>query len=233
MPVKDYKAQTVLYETSGSITGDYTNSVSYASIVVSGALSAVKDTSSTAANLTPDEKRFLLMAARGNIRSWLEKGKAMAMPENVPANCMLKRGAFVTLKKHGELRGCIGYINTDKPLIHTVLENSYNAAFLDSRFTPLRLEELKDITIEISVLTEPETVKSPAEIKPGRDGLIIERGKYRGLLLPQVADEHGWDVLTFLGQTCIKAGLPADSWKDRRTRIYRFQAVVFGEGELK
>jgi AmmeMemoRadiSam system protein B/AmmeMemoRadiSam system protein A len=231
LPVTGFKAEKLAYDTSGNITGDYGNSVSYAAILFSGKLAGAaskKDIDSS--NYTAKEKNFLLKAARDNIRSWLTKGRGIRFfPTNVPARLLEKRGVFVTLKKQGDLRGCIGYLTGLKPLVQAVLDNSYNAAFKDPRFNPITADELADITIEISVLTEPVLIKSVDEIKIGRDGLIVERGAYRGLLLPQVATEQGWDRDTFLDHTCLKAGLPAGSWKDGVTKLYRFQAIVFGE----
>jgi MEMO1 family protein len=232
LPVDDFRAERVAYDTSGNITGSYANSVSYEAILFSGRLKGAAPAVGTDAfPLTDGEKQYLLRAARDNIRSWFDKKRGIRFfPTDVPKNCLEKRGVFVTLKKHGELRGCIGYLTGLKPLVQAVLDNSYNAAFKDPRFEPLAADELKDITIEISVLTEPAPVRSADEIRTGRDGLIVERGPYRGLLLPQVAEEQGWDRNRFLDETCRKAGLPAGSWKDGETKIYRFQAIVFGEG---
>ena len=231
LPVTGFKAEKLAYDTSGNITGDYGNSVSYAAILVSGRLEGAalknKDKSSY---YTTEEKNYLLKAARDNIRSWLKKRRGIRFfPNDVPKRLMEKRGVFVTLEKKGNLRGCIGYLTGLKPLVQAVLDNSYNAAFKDPRFPPVTADELSGISIEISVLTEPALVKSADEIKTGRDGIIIERGAYRGLLLPQVATEQGWDRDTFLDHACLKAGLPAGSWKDGVTKIYRFQAIVFGE----
>ncbi|OHD63049.1 MAG: hypothetical protein A2176_09400 [Spirochaetes bacterium RBG_13_51_14] len=182
--------------------------------------------------MTPEDKRFLLKAARDNIRSWLDKGKGIRIfPTDAPKNCMATRGVFVTIKSRGDLRGCVGYPTGIKPIILAVLDNSYNAAFKDPRFEPLTAAELNQITIEISVLTEPVRMRSVEEIQAGRDGIIIERGMNRGLLLPQVAVEQGWDRSTFLGHACMKAGLPPGAWKDGETKIFRFQAVIFGEDE--
>jgi len=230
LPVDNPVINKIMYDTSGNVTGDYKNSVSYASILFCGSLqSGDKTVTGTGVTILTDaEKEFLLKAARVNIVSYLKKGKGIQVPDNVPLNCRLKRGAFVTLKLHGDLRGCIGYIGSDSPLINTVLDNSYNAAFRDSRFSPLQISELKDLEIEISVLTEPVSVKSVDEIKTGRDGLIIQNGMFRGLLLPQVAVEQGWDRDTFLSMTCVKAGLPEDAWKESSTKIFRFQAAIFG-----
>ncbi len=233
LPIADFKSEKIYYDTSGNITGDYTNSVSYASILFCGSLKNADKEPADSADMTPDDKKFLLKTARENIASWLMNGKGIILPKKIPNNCMRNRGAFVTLQIRGDLRGCIGYVVAEKPLIQTILENSYNAAFRDPRFMPLRAEELKDVAIEISVLTEPVPVGSINEIRTGRDGLIIEKGMHRGLLLPQVAVEQGWDRDAFLSNTCLKANLPPASWKDSATKIYKFQAIVFGEEDLK
>ncbi len=230
LPVAGYRAERMAYDTSGNITGDYTNSVSYAAVLISGKLEAPALGNNEASFLSEKDRKFLLKAARDNIASWLKKRRGIRFfPTDVPPALLEKRGVFVTLKKRGELRGCIGYISGLKPLLQAVLDNSYNAAFKDPRFGPVTADEFPAITIEISVLTEPVPVKSVEEIQVGRDGLIMERGPYRGLLLPQVAVEQGWDRKTFLDQTCLKAGLPAGAWKDGETRILRFRAIIFGE----
>lgn len=231
LPIEGPGAEIIAYDTSGAITGDYENSVSYASIIFYGRLagSAGASAPDTFA-LTEQDRLFLLRAARDNIRSWLDKKRGIRFfPTDVPESCLEKRGVFVTLKKQGALRGCIGYIIGTMPLIQGVLDASYNAAFRDPRFGPLAREELKEVAIEISVLTAPVPVRSAEEIQTGRDGLIVERGRYRGLLLPQVAVEQGWGRERFLDETCRKAGLPAGAWKDGTTAVSRFQAIVFGE----
>jgi AmmeMemoRadiSam system protein A len=138
-----------------------------------------------------------------------------------------KRGAFVTLKKHGELRGCIGHIIGDRPLAETVATMAVAAAFEDPRFPPVKEEELKDLDIEISVLTPLRRINNVEEIQVGLHGIILQQGGHSGLLLPQVATEYGWDRNTFLEYTCRKAGLPPDAWKDERTTIHVFSADVF------
>ena len=235
LPLSGFKAEKIMYDTSGAATGDRTNSVSYAALLICGELPGASAAGGKdEAVLSGDERKFLLKTARNNISSWLVSGGGVRVdPAEVPAGARLKRGAFVTLKKGGALRGCIGYIAATKPLIDTVLDNSYNAAFRDPRFDPLVKEELAKIAIEISVLTEPVPVFSIKDILTGRDGLIVERGTSRGLLLPQVAVEQGWDAATFLRQTCLKAGLPPGAWSDGVTKIYRFQAIIFGEEDLK
>nr|MDP9361119.1 AmmeMemoRadiSam system protein A [Acidobacteriota bacterium] len=139
-------------------------------------------------------------------------------------------GAFVTLKTHeGDLRGCIGSIQAVEPLYKAVASSAISAAFRDPRFPSLRAGELEHVELEISVMGPIEVVTNIEDIVVDRDGLIISRGRYAGLLLPQVATEYGWDRQTFLQQTCVKAGLPRDAWRAEDCRIEKFSAVVFGE----
>ena len=140
-----------------------------------------------------------------------------------------RRGAFVTLKKHGHLRGCIGYIKAVKPLWETVREMAVAAAFHDPRFPSLKAEEVEDLTFEVSVLSPLKRIKNIDEIEVGKHGLYIVRGYNSGLLLPQVAVEYGWDREWFLQETCHKAGLPRQAWKDKETEIYIFSADYFGD----
>jgi len=139
-------------------------------------------------------------------------------------------GAFVTLRtKRGDLRGCIGSIRAIEPLYRAVVSSAISAAFRDPRFFPVRADEMAKLELEISVMGPIEQVRNVEEIEVGRDGLIISRGRYAGLLLPQVATEYGWDRQTFLDQTCIKAGLEPGVWRSEQTRIEKFAAEVFGE----
>lgn len=137
------------------------------------------------------------------------------------------RGAFVTLHKKGQLRGCIGHIRGDQPLYQTVAEMAEEAAFNDPRFSPVSKEELGDLDIEISALTPLKRIEVVEEIEVGKHGIYIEKGFFRGLLLPQVATEYGWDRATFLEQTCYKAGLHKDAWKEKDTKIHIFSADIF------
>ena len=166
------------------------------------------------------------IADRLNVKTSIEPA---AFDEKIYAE---KCGAFVTLHKKGELRGCIGYIEGHKSVPDTVKEMAVSAAFKDPRFSPLRADEYDLIDLEISVLSPIEKVTDLSEIVVGRDGLIITRGYNRGLLLPQVAAEYGWNRETFLEQTCRKAGLPANAWKDPSVIIEKFSAQVFGEKTL-
>jgi AmmeMemoRadiSam system protein A len=176
--------------------------------------------------LTREEKAYLHKLARGAIEHRL-LGKPFPSREGESPRLAEKRGAFVTLKKRGELRGCIGYTQQLKPLSETVVEMAQAAAFQDPRFAPLSAREWGDISIEISALTPLRLIQDIEEIQVRKHGLFIERGGFGGLLLPQVATEYGWDRQTFLEHTCLKAGLPRDAWKDKKTRIYVFSAEIF------
>ena len=182
--------------------------------------------------LTNDEKRTLLSLARRAIDAYLAGGKSVALP---PGKGELGQvcGAFVTLHKRGQLRGCIGNMIGRGPLVETVRDMAIAAATQDPRFPAVGSDELKDIDIEISVLSPMRQIKDVGEIKVGTHGLLMRRGIYQGVLLPQVATEYGWDRETFLRHTCLKAGLPTEAWKDPETTIEIFSAEVFGEKELE
>lgn len=181
---------------------------------------------------------FLLKLARQTIENYIKNKKIIEIPKEYPKELNEKRGVFVTIYKkypYGkELRGCVGLPYPDKPLIEGVTESAISAC-KDMRFTSLKPEELKDIAIEVSVLTKPELieVKNPKEylkkIKIGRDGLIIKKGIMGGLLLPKVPVEQNWDIEEYLQNLCYKAGLTADSWCNGSCRIYKFEAEVFEE----
>ena len=175
---------------------------------------------------SPSDRELLLRLAREAIAAHV--GGA---PAHVPASYgVLARpgGAFVTLHKHGDLRGCIGHIEATEPLGTVVPRCAVAACSTDPRFPPVTGSELAQLDIEISLLGPLEPIAIPADIEVGRHGLVVERGWQRGLLLPQVATEWHWDAETFLAQTCHKAGLPHDAWK-KDAKIWRFEAEVFGE----
>ena len=178
--------------------------------------------------LKASEKEELLRIARSTIEHKLE-GKPMPPLEGISSALRGRRGAFVTLHIRGELRGCIGYVVARKPLHETVREMAEAAAFQDARFPPVMADELEELDVEISVLSPLRKVADMAEIEVGKHGILIKKGYYQGLLLPQVAVEYGWDRTTFLRQTCRKAGLPLDAWKDPDAEIRIFSADVFGE----
>lgn len=179
-------------------------------------------------NLNEDERKELLNIARKTLETYLSERK---IPEfKITSKKLEERyGVFVTLEKHGELRGCIGYIEGREPLYKSVIENAINAALRDPRFPPVSLKELKDIEIEITILSPLKKIKSLNEIKVGKHGLLIKKGVYQGLLLPQVAVENNWDRETFLKYTCLKAGLSPDSYKDRDTEIFIFEGLLIKE----
>jgi AmmeMemoRadiSam system protein A len=137
-------------------------------------------------------------------------------------------GAFVTLRINGQLRGCIGYPEAGLPLIDVVERCAVSAAISDPRFPPMTLSEWSLVDVEISILGPIAPVGDISEVEPGRHGLIVEFGRRRGLLLPQVATEWKWDAVEFAAQTCAKAGLPRDAWQ-KGARLYKFEAEVFGE----
>ena len=172
------------------------------------------------------EKSFALKTARAAIELWVREGERFK-PKDVPESFREERGCFVTLTEDGELRGCIGYPEPVMPLIDALVGAAISAC-RDPRFPPLDKAELPKIKIEISVLTKPKPIK-PLEVKVGRDGLVVRRGFYSGLLLPQVATEYGWTREEFLSQTCIKARLQPNAWKEKGTELLAFQAEVFGE----
>jgi len=180
--------------------------------------------------LNEEQRQRLLKLARTSIESILD-GRSLPLSEG-DYDEVLRRpaGAFVTLRtKRGDLRGCIGSIRAVEPLFKAVASSAVSAAFRDPRFFPVRPDEMPQLDLEISVMGPIEAVRDVAEIEVGRDGLIISKGRFAGLLLPQVATEYGWDREAFLDQTCIKAGLPAGSWRIEETRIEKFAAEVFGE----
>ncbi|HEY3356628.1 MAG TPA: AmmeMemoRadiSam system protein A [Polyangia bacterium] len=181
--------------------------------------------------LSDDEKRELLRIARATLREYLATNR---MPPGSPhrESLIAPGGAFVSLHRHGDLRGCIGTFADATPLFRTVQEMAVAAACRDPRFDPLGPEDLADIDIEISVLSSLTPVPDPAEVEVGRHGVHVSRGRSRGVLLPQVATEHGWDHDTFLAQTCRKAGLPEDAWRQTDTIVEVFSAQVFSEKSL-
>jgi AmmeMemoRadiSam system protein A len=176
--------------------------------------------------LSEQDKKSLRQIAKAVIENRV-RGKTV--PDFKVDSAILKenRGAFVTIQKKGQLRGCIGYIEGRGPLHKTIEEMAEAAALRDPRFTPVTERELPDLEIEISVLTPLRKITDVREIEVGKHGIYILKGWLSGLLLPQVATEYGWDRQTFLEHTCQKAGLPSNAWKDKDTEIYIFSADIF------
>ncbi len=181
------------------------------------------------------EVKALLKIARETVELWTRKKKKL-IPKNFPESFREKRGVFVSIhtKDTNELRGCIGYPEPVYPLIGALVESAISAC-MDPRFEPVKPEELKNLKIEVSVLTKPGIVSVgnpkdyPKKIKIGKDGLIIERGFQKGLLLPQVAEEWGWDAKEFLSHTCMKAGIEPNAWLGKDVKVCKFRAEIFSE----
>lgn len=178
--------------------------------------------------LTDGEKKVLLKLARETILEYLKNKKVLEPPK--PEGIFEEKcGAFVTLHKHGELRGCIGNMVGRGPLIETIRDMAIAAATEDTRFDSVQSDEMDDVDIEISVLSPMQQIKNVTEIKVGEHGIYMHKGFSHGVLLPQVATEWGWDREEFLEHTCQKAGLSSNAWKDKDTIIEIFSADVFGE----
>jgi uncharacterized protein len=179
--------------------------------------------------LSPEARKTLLKLARNALMESFDQ-KVESVDTNLP-ELQDQNGAFVTLHKRGSLRGCIGIFQCEDPLYITVGSMAKASAYEDPRFPPLDKKELKDIDIEISVLSPLKLIKNVEEIEVGKHGIYIIKKYHRGVLLPQVAVEQGWDRETFLSHTCLKAGLAPDSWKGD-VEIYTFTADIFGEKDL-
>lgn len=206
--------KVVEYANSGDTSGDKSGVVGYGAVVVI-----------EKSPLDDIQKKALLKLARDTITAHVNGKKLPQLPDDP---VLKKNGAaFVTLKERGELRGCIGHILAQGPINKCVQEMAIVASTEDPRFPPVKSSELKDIEIEISILTEPQKIKDPLSVRIGIDGIIIQRGYHQGVFLPQVPIEQGWDLNQYLEGICQKAGLPPGSWKD--ANLSTFQAIVFGE----
>ena len=178
-----------------------------------------------------DRQRLLQIAREAIVAHVTGAGATVGVAETASDGLERPGGAFVTIHKNGELRGCIGHIEANQSLIGVVRECAVAACSADPRFPPVSALELAGLEIEVSLLGLFEPVASPEEIEVGRHGLLVEQNSHRGLLLPQVATEWRWDRETFLAQACHKAGLPRDAWK-RGANVWRFEAEVFGESSF-
>ena len=227
-----HRAQILKYANSGDVTGDKSRVVGYGAV----ALVAEKEKENkkhghkTAEfSLAPAEKQELLKIARQSVETAVRDKKLYTLTADEPEALRTARGAFVTLKEHGDLRGCIGYMSPMKPLVETVRDVAAYAALEDPRFRPVSQSELGLLEYEISVLSPLRRVEDINQIHVGQHGLLIREGKYEGVLLPQVPTEEGWDRNTFLEQVCVKAGLPQQAWKDDDADLFMFTALVFSE----
>lgn len=225
------QGKAIKYLNSGDVTGDRGRVVGYGAGVIyktAGGAEKMKGEKKVGVDLglNAEDKRQLLEIAKAVIEN---RAKGKPVPEFKVNAPILKenRGAFVTIQKKGQLRGCIGYIEGRGPLHKTIEEMAEAAAFRDPRFNPVKEKELPDLHIEISVLTPLQKITDVNEIEVGKHGIYIKKGWNSGLLLPQVATDYGWDRLTFLEHTCQKAGLPQNAWKEGNTEIYIFSADIF------
>jgi hypothetical protein len=222
-------AQLLKYANSGDATGDKSKVVGYGAVAITSQSAADANKKSAEFTLTGKEKDALMKIARTSVETAVRERKMYLVGATGFPKLEEARGAFVTLKEHGELRGCIGYITPMKSLAETVRDVAAYAALEDTRFTPVTANELPQLEYEISVMSPLRRVLDIKEIKVGKHGLIMKQGEIEGLLLPQVPVEEHWGRDTFLEQTCRKAGLPGDAWQDEETDIFRFTALVFGE----
>ncbi|HOW97165.1 MAG TPA: AmmeMemoRadiSam system protein B [Kiritimatiellia bacterium] len=229
----DAEARLLRYDASGRVTGDFENSVSYVSLAFTGRWKKEEAMPKPASEftLTADDQQALLKLARGTIEYYLEHGRP-PKPEDlgiaVSSTMQQVAGAFVTLHKRGDLRGCIGEIVPRRPVCQAIVEQAVNAAVNDYRFNPVTADELPGLHVEISVLTPPVDVKSWRDIVIGRHGMILSKQGRSAVFLPQVAPEQGWGIEETLTHLSMKAGLPPDAWREGAS--YKvFEAVVFGE----
>ena len=231
--------RVVSYANSGDLAiGERNRVVGYGAVVLGSGLTLTQETeiapnlSTVEKTLIPADKEALLALARETISRYLTV-QMVPLPRGFSSAAMEPRGVFVTLKKHGNLRGCIGRMIPDRPLAILVSMMALQAAFEDHRFRPLTLDELPKIEIEISVLTPMQPVSGPGEIEVGRDGVLFQKGNSSAVFLPQVAPEQGWGRDEMLSNLCQKAGLQADAWREGGGSFSTFQAEVFGEADDK
>jgi hypothetical protein len=221
------QAMVLKYLNSGDTSGDHSRVVGYSADLF------VKAPQAAAAqapfSLTGQEKAELLALARKSVEYTVQTKEPYVPEPSTSETLNREYGAFVTITKAGNLRGCIGYTSAVKPLYMTVRDTATFAALRDPRFSPVTLAELPQLSYEISVLSPLRRVTGIEQIEVGRDGLLMKNGDNEGLLLPQVPVEQHWNRQTFLEQTCAKAGMDYHCWKDENTDIFSFTAVVFGE----
>jgi AmmeMemoRadiSam system protein B/AmmeMemoRadiSam system protein A len=222
------EAQLLKYANSGDVPhGDRSRVVGYAAFALYN--NPRKKETPGELSFSKEEQKTLLDIAHSAVETVVCEGDIYTCPDIEHKNLLTDRGAFVTLKKNGNLRGCIGYTSPIKPLYETVRDVAIQAAVKDPRFPPVKEEELSGLSYDISVLSAFHHVRDVDQIKIGTHGLLIQQGNRAGLLLPQVATENKWDRITFLEHTCQKAGLTTDAWKHEDTDIFMFSAFVFEE----
>ena len=222
------QAKLLHYANSGDTAGDHSRVVGYGAVALVKAAGAAK-TDEAPFSLSKAEKEALLKIARNSVETGVREGKTYECSTGGLEALERERGAFVTLTKNGQLRGCIGYVAPLKPLYLTVRDVAMMAALRDTRFRPVTASELGDLQYEISVLSPLRRVGDVQEIRIGQHGLLIHTSSHEGLLLPQVASDEKWDRATFLEEVCYKAGLTARAWQSADADLFRFTALVFGE----
>ena len=230
-PEKNTRLQLIDYYKSGDLNNNYSLSVSYASFIA-----IEKKEVNTKNTLNVREQKVLLQLARKSLTLYLTHKKIPDIGRlKIPLTPDLKekRGVFVTLKKEGELRGCIGYITGIAPLYKGVVQNTINAAVKDPRFLPVKKKEVPHLSISISVMTPLQKITNYRKIRLGTDGVIIKKGYRQAVYLPQVATETGWSLDQFLASLCIKAGLGKNDYKLKGMTFFVFQAQVFSESSKK
>ena len=221
------QAKVLHYANSGDTSGDHSRVVGYGAIALVKTANAKSDEAPF--SLTHAEKDALVKIARNSVETAVREGKHYQCSTGGHEALAQERGAFVTITKHGQLRGCIGYVAPLKPLYIAVRDVAAMAALQDSRFHPVTARELGDLEYEISVLSPLRRVMDIQEIHVGRHGLLIHTSRNEGILLPQVAAEERWDRAKFLEQVCYKAGLSGRAWQNAGADLFRFTALVFGE----
>ena len=222
------QAKVLHYANTGDVTGDHSRVVGYGAVALVKAAGGAK-TAEAPFSLTAREKEALLKIARASVETSVREHKAYECSTGGLETLAQERGAFVTLTKGGQLRGCIGYVAPLKPLYLAVRDVASMAALRDTRFRPVTASELGELRYEISVLSPLRRVMDVQEIRIGQHGLLIHTSDHEGLLLPQVATEEHWDRATLLEQVCYKAGLSGRAWQDAGADLFRFTALVFGE----
>lgn len=228
------RMQMLHYETSGAKSHDFSTSVSYLSAAVIGNWETNAGKIVETAVLSKEDKIRLLALAKGALRYYLEKGTAPTAEKlgiEITPGMQQIMGAFVTLREHGNLRGCIGEITPTRPVYEAVMQRAIDAAVHDYRFSSVGKDEFKELSFEISALTPSQSVPSYQDIVLGRDGVVLQKNGRSAVFLPQVAPEQGWGLEEMLSQLARKAGLPADAWK-KDASFTVFQAIVFAENDL-
>jgi MEMO1 family protein len=225
------QANVLKYANTGDVTGDRNRVVGYGAVALLRTAKQ-RDIQEPPFSLNRQEKKQLLDIARKSVESAVKENQLFQVSGDLSPNLAQDRGAFVTIRKNGAIRGCVGYTAPVQSLALTVRDVAALAALRDPRFPPVSASELSQLQYEVSVLSPFQRVLDMNQIRVGEHGLLMKNGSYEGLLLPQVASEQRWDRKTLLDQTAVKAGLPANAWRDKDTDIFLFSALVFGEAAV-